>query len=86
MSRWMEFDIKNSIYAHYQKLDVSFYKVNRTGDLMNRISEDVGRVRMYLGPAVMYTLNLVVLFAMCIGIMYRISPKLTLYKIGRAHV
>ena len=81
MSRWMEFDIKNSIYAHYQKLDVSFYKVNRTGDLMNRISEDVGRVRMYLGPAVMYTLNLIVLFAMCIGIMYRISPKLTLYTL-----
>jgi ATP-binding cassette subfamily B protein len=81
MSRWMEFDIKNSIYSHYQKLDVSFYKVNRTGDLMNRISEDVGRVRMYLGPAVMYTLNLVVLFAMCIGIMYRISPKLTLYTL-----
>lgn len=81
MSRWMEFDIKNSIYSHYQKLDISFYKVNRTGDLMNRISEDVGRVRMYLGPAVMYTLNLVVLFAMCIGIMYRISPKLTLYTL-----
>jgi ATP-binding cassette subfamily B multidrug efflux pump len=81
MSRWMEFDIKNSIYSHYQKLDVSFYKVNRTGDLMNRISEDVGRVRMYLGPAVMYTLNLIVLFAMCIGIMYRISPKLTLYTL-----
>jgi ATP-binding cassette subfamily B protein len=81
MSRWMEFDIKNSIYAHYQKLDVSFYKVNRTGDLMNRISEDVGRVRMYLGPAVMYTLNLIVLFAMCIGIMYKISPKLTFYTL-----
>ena len=81
MSRWMEFDIKNSIYSHYQKLDVSFYKVNRTGDLMNRISEDVGRVRMYLGPAVMYTLNLIVLFAMCIGIMYRISPKLTFYTL-----
>lgn len=81
MSRWMEFDIKNSIYAHYQKLDVSFYKVNRTGDLMNRISEDVGRVRMYLGPAVMYTLNLIVLFAMCIAIMYNISPKLTFYTL-----
>lgn len=81
MSRWMEFDIKNSIYAHYQKLDVSFYKVNRTGDLMNRISEDVGRVRMYLGPAVMYTLNLIVLFAMCIAIMYKISPKLTFYTL-----
>jgi len=81
MSRWMEFDIKNSIYSHYQKLDVSFYKINRTGDLMNRISEDVGRVRMYLGPAVMYTLNLIVLFAMCIGIMYRISPKLTFYTL-----
>jgi ATP-binding cassette subfamily B protein len=77
----MEFDLKNSIYAHYQKLDVSFYKVNRTGDLMNRISEDVGRVRMYLGPAVMYTLNLIVLFAMCIGIMYKISPKLTFYTL-----
>ena len=81
MSRWMEYDLKNQIYNHYQNLDVSFYKVNRTGDLMNRISEDVGRVRMYIGPAIMYTMNLIVLSALCVGFMWKISSTLTLYTL-----
>jgi len=81
MSRWMEYDLKNQIYSHYQNLDVSFYKINRTGDLMNRISEDVGRVRMYIGPAIMYTMNLIVLCALCIGVMFKISPILTFYTL-----
>jgi ATP-binding cassette subfamily B protein len=77
----MEFDLKNEIYNHYQNLDTSFFKTNRTGDLMNRISEDVSRVRMYIGPAVMYTMNLVVLFVMCLYTMFQISPKLSLYTL-----
>jgi ATP-binding cassette, subfamily B, multidrug efflux pump len=79
MSRLIEFDLKNEIYAHYQKLDLAFFKRNTTGDLMNRISEDVGLVRMYLGPGVMYSVNLVVLFAMNLTQMIKISPKLTLF-------
>jgi len=81
MSRHMEFDLKNEIYNHYQNLDTSFFKTNRTGDLMNRISEDVSRVRMYIGPAVMYTMNLIVLFVMCLYTMFQISPKLSLYTL-----
>lgn len=81
MSRHMEFDLKNEIYNHYQNLDTSFFKTNRTGDLMNRISEDVSRVRMYIGPAVMYTMNLIVLFVMCLYTMFHISPKLSLYTL-----
>jgi len=61
MSRHVEYDMKNEIYAHYQKLGLRFYTSNNTGDLMNRISEDVGRIRMYVGPAVMYTINLIVM-------------------------
>jgi len=82
MSRYIEFDLKNQIYAHYQKLDMSFYRRNRTGDLMNRISEDVNRVRMYLGPAVMYTINLIVLVIMCIVVMWNIDSELTLYTLS----
>jgi ATP-binding cassette subfamily B multidrug efflux pump len=82
MSRHMEFDLKNEIYNKYQELDSTFYKQNRTGDLMNRISEDVNRVRMYLGPAVMYTINLVVLLVMCSVVMWNINPKLTLFTLG----
>jgi ATP-binding cassette, subfamily B, multidrug efflux pump len=82
MSRFIEFDLKNEIYNHYQKLDLSFYKQNNTGDLMNRISEDVGRVRMYLGPAVMYTLNLIVLFVMSIVAMVNVNKDLTLYVLA----
>jgi len=79
MSRLIEYDLKNEIYNKYQSLDLSFYKKNKTGDIMNRISEDVSRVRMYLGPAIMYTINLVVLFVMVITVMLRINVELTLY-------
>ena len=79
MSRHIEFDLKNEIFKHYQKLDVAFFKKNKTGDLMNRISEDVGLVRMYLGPGIMYTINLIVLVTMIITQMVQISPILTLY-------
>jgi ATP-binding cassette subfamily B multidrug efflux pump len=82
MSRHIEYDIKNEVYRKYQELDYSFYKRNRTGDLMNRISEDVNRVRMYVGPAVMYTLNLIVLLIMCIVVMLRIDIELTLYTLS----
>ena len=77
VSRFIEYDLKNEIYAHYQKLDYSFYKKNNTGDLMNRISEDVSYVRMYLGPGIMYTLNLIVLFSMVIYQMIMINGFLT---------
>lgn len=79
MSRLIEYDLKNEIYHHYQGLSTAFYKRNKTGDLMNRISEDVSKVRMYLGPAIMYTLNLMVIFILAITSMIAISPKLTLY-------
>ncbi len=79
MSRLIEFDLKNEIFKQYQILDTGFYKRNSTGDLMNRISEDVSQVRMYLGPGVMYSINLVVLFFMVIFQMIQISPMLTLY-------
>lgn len=81
MSRHVEFDLKNEIFYHYEKLSQSFYKRNRTGDLMNRISEDVSKVRMYVGPAVMYALNTVIRFAVVVTHMYIISPKLTLYTL-----
>ncbi|MCB0791791.1 MAG: ABC transporter ATP-binding protein [Flavobacteriales bacterium] len=81
MSRLIEYDLKNTVYAHYQQLDRAFYKRNSTGDLMNRISEDVSKVRMYLGPAVMYTINLAVLFIMCIGFMLSVNVELTLWTL-----
>ncbi|MBL7963453.1 MAG: ABC transporter ATP-binding protein [Flavobacteriales bacterium] len=81
MSRLIEYDLKNSIFDHYQRLDRAFYKRNSTGDLMNRISEDVSQVRMYLGPAVMYTINLVVLFVLCIAFMLHVNPRLTLWTL-----
>ncbi|HLO74586.1 MAG TPA: ABC transporter ATP-binding protein [Flavobacterium sp.] len=81
MSRYVEFDLKNEIFNHYQNLTQSFYKRNRTGDLMNRISEDVGKVRMYVGPAVMYSLNTIMRFTIVVVYMYNISPKLTLYSL-----
>lgn len=81
MSRLIEFDLKNEIYAHYQTLPLSFYRRHNTGDLMNRISEDVTRVRMHLGPSIMYGINLVVLFLILIPYMFSISPKLTLYAL-----
>jgi ATP-binding cassette subfamily B protein len=81
MSRLIEYDLKNEIFQHYQTLPLSFYRRNNTGDLMNRISEDVGRVRMYLGPSIMYGLQLVTLFVMLIPIMFSISVKLTWYAL-----
>ena len=81
MSRYVEFDLKNEVFRQYENLSQNFYKKNRTGDLMNRISEDVGRVRMYVGPAVMYSLNTFIRFAVVITQMYIISPKLTLYTV-----
>ncbi len=82
MSRHIEYDLKNDIFSHYQTLPLSFYRRNNTGDLMNRISEDVGRVRMYLGPTIMYGLTLVTLFLMLIPYMFTISPTLTWYAIS----
>jgi len=79
MSRRIEYDLKNSIYKHYQELPVTFYQKGNTGDIMNRISEDVGKVRMYLGPGIMYTINLVVLLTITIGQMLRVNTELTLY-------
>jgi ATP-binding cassette subfamily B protein len=81
MSRHVEFDLKNEVFKHYEVLDQNFYKRNRTGDLMNRISEDVGKVRMYVGPAVMYTINTFIRFTVVIIYMYNVSPRLTLYTI-----
>ncbi|WP_090120797.1 ABC transporter ATP-binding protein [Lutibacter oricola] len=81
MSRLIEFDLKNEIYAQYQRLSLNFYKKNQTGDLMNRISEDVSKVRMYFGPAIMYTMNMLVLFVVAIIKMYSIDPKLTTYTL-----
>ena len=81
MSRHIEYDLKNEIYNQYQILPLSFYRKNSTGDLMNRISEDVSRVRMYLGPSIMYGLNLFILFMILIPYMISINPKLTLYTL-----
>jgi ATP-binding cassette subfamily B protein len=79
MSRYIEYDLKNEVYEHYQKLSPTFYKKYRTGDLMNRISEDVGKVRMYLGPAIMYTINLLFLFILTVTYMLNTNVELTLY-------
>ena len=81
VSRFIEYDLKNEIFWHYQKLTQRFYKNNRTGDLMNRISEDVGKVRMYVGPAFMYSTNTISLFVIVISYMIAIAPALTLYTL-----
>lgn len=81
VSRYIEFDLKNEVYQQYQKLSLNFYKKNRTGDLMNRITEDVSRVRMYTGPAIMYSINTITLFIIVIIYMINASPKLTLYTV-----
>lgn len=81
MSRLIEYDMKNEIFEHYQNLPLSFYRKNSTGDLMARITEDVSRVRMYLGPAIMYGLNLLILFPMVIGYMLSVNVELTLYSL-----
>jgi ATP-binding cassette subfamily B multidrug efflux pump len=81
MSRHIEFDLKNEVFRQYEILSQNFYKQNRTGDLMNRISEDVSKVRMYVGPAVMYTINTFIRFAIVIMYMINVSPRLTLYTL-----
>tara|TARA_R110002096_G_scaffold333302_2_gene527297 strand:- start:6860 stop:8620 length:1761 start_codon:yes stop_codon:yes gene_type:complete len=82
VSRYIEFDLKNEVYEQYQKLSLNFYKKNRTGDLMNRISEDVTRVRMYAGPAIMYSINTITLFVIALIYMFSTAPKLALYTIA----
>lgn len=81
MSRHIEFDLKNEVFRQYENLSQNFYKQNRTGDLMNRISEDVSKVRMYVGPAVMYSINTFIRFAIVIAYMYDVSPRLTFYTL-----
>ena len=82
VSRYVEFDLKNEIYGQYQKLSLNFYKINQTGDLMNRISEDVAKVRMYVGPAVMYSINTITLLIIVVIYMYKQSPELTFYTLS----
>lgn len=82
VSRYIEFDMKNEIFDQYQKLSLAFYKRNNTGDLMNRISEDVSRVRMYIGPAIMYTINVGLSLIIIITIMFTINVRLTLYALA----
>ena len=81
MSRFIEYDLKSAIYEHYQTLPLSFYRKNKTGDLMARISEDVSQVRMYLGPGIMYGINLIAVFVMVIPYMFAVDYRLTLYSL-----
>ena len=81
VSRFIEFDLKNEIYKKYQILNFEFYKNNRTGDLMNRVSEDVSKVRMYIGPAIMYTINTITLFIIVISYMFSVAPKLAMFSL-----
>lgn len=81
ISRYIEFDLKNEVYEQYQRLSVNFYKKNRTGDLMNRISEDVGQVRMYAGPAILYSIQTITLFVCVIPLMFYTAPKLAAYTL-----
>jgi len=81
MSRHIEYDLKNEIYAHYQSLPLNFYRKNNTGDLIARISEDVSKVRMYIGPAIMYGLNMIILGVILLPFMFSISVRLTLYAL-----
>jgi ATP-binding cassette subfamily B multidrug efflux pump len=82
MSRHIEYDQKNEVFDHYQKLDAGFYKTHSTGDLMSRMAEDVSRVRMFTGPAIMYLINLVTLISMSVFFMFRREPELTLYVLA----
>jgi ATP-binding cassette subfamily B protein len=82
MSRHIEYDQKNEVYEHYQKLDTAFYKSHSTGDLMSRMAEDVSRVRQFTGPAIMYLINLTALISMTVFFMYKRSPELTLYVLA----
>ncbi len=81
MSRLIEYDLHNDLYDHFQQMSLSFYRRNRTGDLMARLTEDVSRVRMYLGPGIMYTLNTVTLFFLVVSTMFWVNPELTLYAL-----
>src|SRR5690606_33366840 len=81
-SRHIEYDLKNEIYHHYQKLSMAFFRRNNTGDLMNRVTEDVSRVRMYVGPAIMYTVNTAVLFILVIIAMFSINAKLAFLSLA----
>ncbi|MFJ1432742.1 ABC transporter ATP-binding protein [Capnocytophaga canimorsus] len=81
VSRYIEYDLKNEIFVKYQQLSLNFYKRNRTGDLMNRISEDVSKVRMYVGPAIMYSVQTITLFVCVVPLMFYTSAKLTLYTL-----
>ncbi len=81
VSRYIEFDLKNEIFDHYQLLNLSFYKRNRTGDLMNRISEDVGQVRLYAGPAIMYGMQTLTLFVCLIPLMFIKAPTIAFYSL-----
>ena len=81
VSRYIEFDLKNEVYSHYQSLCSLFYKTKRTGDLMSRITEDVSKVRMYVGPAIMYSINTITLFIIVIIFMFSISPSLTFFSL-----
>ena len=81
MSRHIEYDLKNEIYSHYQSLSLAFFRKNTTGDLMNRVTEDVSRVRMYLGPAIMYSINTVVLFILVIYAMVTVNLKLAIFSL-----
>jgi ATP-binding cassette subfamily B protein len=81
MSRHIEYDLKNEIYQHYQKLSMAFYRRNNTGDLMNRVTEDVSRVRMYLGPAIMYTINTTILFILIIVAMFNVNARLAIFAL-----
>lgn len=81
VSRYVEYDLKNEVYQQYQRLSLNFYKSNRTGDLMNRISEDVGKVREYVGPAIMYSINTLTLFVIALVLMFNEAPMLTLYTV-----
>ena len=82
VSRYIEYDLKNEVFRHYERLSLNFYKSNRTGDLMNRISEDVSKIRMYAGPALMYSTTTVTLFVVAISYMLYTAPILTLYAVG----
>jgi ATP-binding cassette subfamily B protein len=82
MSRFIEFDQKNEVFAHYQQLDTAFYKTHSTGDLMSRMAEDVSRVRMFTGPAIMYLVNLISLISLSVFFMFRRDPELTLYVLA----
>ena len=81
MSRHIEYDLKNEVFSHYQALPLSFYRKNNTGDLIARISEDISKVRMYIGPAIMYGLNMIILSLILLPVTFSISVKLTLYAL-----